>query len=150
MFREAFWLSPEKVLAHELTHIILFRFLNGPILLALNEGFAEFVSFRQLAVQFDGNEYHLRTISKIPKEKFIPLQSLIGMRHYPEDEVEIFYQESELLVRFMILNFNKENFYAFLQKISKGEDIKKAMKDFYDLEFEDFSKKFEAFAVAKN
>jgi len=147
MFRESFWLAPEKVLAHELTHIILFRFLEGPIDLSLNEGFAEFVSFRQLAVQFDGDEYRLHVVAHIAKEQFIPLETLLTMRDTPADKVEIFYQESELLVRFMVLNFNKKSFYGFLREISRGEDFKRALRDVYNLEFEDLNEKFEVFAV---
>ena len=43
LYREPFFLEPQRVLAHEITHLVLFRFVQGTVPLFLNEGFAEFM-----------------------------------------------------------------------------------------------------------
>ncbi len=73
IYPSPYWLSPMKAVAHELTHVVVFRFLEGPIPLFLNEGFAEYTSVRALAVRFRGNEYSVRKIKRIPKDDFIDI-----------------------------------------------------------------------------
>ena len=156
--RDPYWLSPMKTTAHELTHVILFRFLDAPISLALNEGFAEFVSYRALAMQMGRSEYDLRTLQLIPKEKFIPLKDLLLAREYPatnasagrpaaREDVEIFYRESELFVRYLILNYEGKKFYRFLREVSSGKDLLKVLETIYGTGFETLSEKFELFAI---
>ncbi len=149
IYRAPFWLSPKKTLAHEITHIIVFRFLEGPIPLFLNEGFAEFVSYRAIATGFGGNEYNVRVLQLIEPEKVIPLGDLAKMKTYPA-AVETFYQESELLVRFLILTYNSRNFYTLLHEVSKGRDFTGEIKKIYDLDLSALEEKFKDFAVKKN
>lgn len=148
LYRAPYWLSPRKILAHEMTHLILFRFLEGPLPLFLNEGFSEFVSYRALAVQFGGNEYDLRTPSRIPREKFIAPEKLEGMRTYPEDALDVFYRESEWLVRFLTASFGRENFYSLLRGVSRGSSFGEALKTACGMDVETFRQKFEAYAVS--
>ena len=54
LYREPFYLEPQKVLAHEITHIVAHRFVKGTLPLYLNEGIAEFMSYKALALQSDG------------------------------------------------------------------------------------------------
>ncbi len=150
IYRAPFWLAPKKTLAHEITHIILFRFLKGPIPLFLNEGFAEFVSYRAIAAGFGGDEYNVRVLQLIEPGKYIPLDELAKMRSYPAEAVETFYQESELLVRFLILNDGSRNFYALLHDVSKGNDFEEEIKKIYDLDLSALEEKFKDFAIKKN
>ncbi len=150
IYRAPFWLAPKKTLAHEITHVIVFRFLEGPIPLFLNEGFAEFVSYRAIATGFGGNEYNVRVLQLIEPEKYIPLRSLAEMRTYPAGMVETFYQESELLVRFFILNYNSQNFYTLLHHVSKGSGFAEEIKKIYDLDLSALEEKFKNFAIKKN
>ncbi len=149
IWRDPYWLSPMRTTAHEITHVILFRFLDGPIPIALNEGFAEFVSFKALAMQLGQSEYDIRTLQLMPKEKFIPLKDLLPMRSYPKDkkDVELFYRESELFVRYLILNHDSKNFYKLLRDVSAGKPVIKSMENIYGMNFEALSLKFELFAT---
>ena len=151
IYRNPFWLSPKKTLAHELTHMIVFRFLDGPIPIFLNEGFAEFVAYRAIATQFDGNEYSIRTIQHIPEDKFIPLDELIHAQTYPQgkEKIETFYRESELLVRYLILHYKGPQFYELLHKVSGGKNFERVLAEVYGLSLEKLSVDFHSFAIAK-
>ncbi len=147
--RDPYWLSPMKTTAHEITHVILFRFLDGPIPLSLNEGFAEFVSYRALAMQMGRSEYDLRTLQLVPKEKFIPLKELLSARDYPaaREDVEIFYRESELFVRYLILNHDSKKFYRFLREISSGKAADQTFEAIFGVDFVTLSLIFQTFAI---
>lgn len=149
IYRAPFWLSPKKTLAHEITHIIVFRLLEGPIPLFLNEGFAEFMSIRAIATGFGGNEYNVRVLQLIEPEKYIPLRALMEMKTYPAT-VETFYRESEFLVRFLILTYNTRNFYTLLHEVSNGRDFEGEIKKIYDLDLSALEEKFKDFAIKKN
>jgi hypothetical protein len=151
LYREPHWLAPRRSLAHEMTHVIVFRFLNGPLPLFLNEGFSEFVSFRALAMQLGRSEYDIRTIELIEKKDFIPLEELIEAKSYPEDAItrDVFYRESELLVRYLILTYDSKKFYALLRDVSKGEPFRKVVARIYGLDFDTLEKKFSDYAVVR-
>ena len=150
LYRNPNWAAPRISLAHEITHLILFRFLDGPIPLALNEGFAEFVSYRALAMQMRRSEYDIRkTIPRIPANQFIQLSKLIAMKSYPQGQIDIFYQESELLVRFLILKHSGEQFYSLIRDVSNGVSFDRALKKFYRLTLKQLSTQFYDYAVKK-
>jgi hypothetical protein len=145
--RDPYWLSPKKTLAHELTHVIVFRFLEGPIPLFLNEGFAEFISAKAVAPHVDGDLYRLKIVELVPEDQFIPLEDLIRMDSYPENP-DIFYRESELLVRFLIQKYQGKNYYALLSEVSKGKPFRKAVSDICRVAFDSFSEEFKRYAVS--
>lgn len=145
--RDPYWLAPMKTLAHEITHVILFRFLDGPIPLFLNEGFAEFVGYRALAMQMGVSEFDIRVVKLLPPDQYLPLKELIKMTSYPKDKIEIFYRESELLVRHLILDHDGRRFYDLLRKASRGQDFEDILKEIYGMDLENFEEKFKAFAV---
>lgn len=149
MYRDPYWLSPMRTIAHELTHVIAFRFLDGPIPLFLNEGLAEYVSYKALALQFGGNEYNVHTLKLIPEEKYIPLEELVNLKNYPEssEKVALFYQESELLVRFLMTQKGGEVFYAFLKKVSSGIPLEETLQEIYALDLNALEQKFKSFAI---
>lgn len=150
LYRQPYWLRPRRVLAHELTHIIIFRFLNGPIPLFLNEGFAEFVSFRALAMQLGRSEFDIRTVKLVSKEEYIPLKELTEMTSYPKERMRVFYRESELLVRFLILTYESKKFYALLREVSKGESFEESVEDIYGIDFDTLKERFEDYAISRN
>lgn len=147
IYRNPFWLAPKKTLAHELTHVIVFRFLDGPIPLFLNEGFAEFISYKAMAMHADGDEYRVRKMTFMDEKDFTSLDALISTRDYPKDKEELFYQESELFVRHLILGQGSKKFYAFMKSVSGGEDVQDALKTVYGFDLEDFEKKFHHYAL---
>jgi len=151
MFRDAHWAVPRRTLAHEITHLIVFRFLEKPIPLFLNEGFAGFVSYRTLAWQFGRSEYSFRKILRIPRDQFIPLIDLITMESYPEDQErrKIFYRESELLVRMLILNYDGPSFYRLLQDVSGGASFVESVQKIYRMNLETIKVDFYDYAVSK-
>ncbi|MGH7198017.1 MAG: hypothetical protein ACREH5_04660 [Candidatus Omnitrophota bacterium] len=148
IYRDPYWLSPKKTLAHELTHVIVFRFLEGPIPLFLNEGFAEFISYKAIAPHVDGDLYRLRTVEPIPADQFIPVEKLMEMSSYPEGEVEIFYRESELLARFLITKYKGKDYYVLLKEVSKGRPFRDVLPEIYNLSFRSFAEEFKQFAVS--
>jgi len=141
-----YWLAPMKTIAHEVTHIVVFRFLEGPIPLFLNEGLAEYASTRALAVRFGGNEYSVRRIRRIPKDEFIDLDELIAMDRVPA-AVSVFYNESELFVRHLVLTYGREKFYKLALEVSKGKDFKDACEKVYKVDFKVIKKGFEDSAI---
>ncbi len=148
IYRNPFWLAPKKTLAHEITHVIVFRFLDGPIPMFLNEGFAEFVSTRAVSTQFGGNEYDVRTLKLLEQSEYISLEELTTLRSYPEGRIKTFYRESELLVRFLIVNFDKGNFYLLLRAVSKGKPFREALEEIYHLDLAGLEEPFKTYAIA--
>lgn len=149
MYRKPFYLSPKKTLAHEITHIVVFRFFAGPLPLALNEGLAQVISYRSLARQLGKNEYDIWTLQLIPEENFIPLGELIEMRSFPDEKVKIAYQESELLIRFFIFKYDKKKFYNLCKEISQGKSFETAIEEIYSENYQAFQEKFKSYATKK-
>ena len=149
IYPSPYWLAPMMTIAHEITHIVVFRFLEGPIPLFLNEGFAEYTSVRAIAVRFRGNEYKVRKIKRIPRDEFIDVDELITMTAMPED-VAIFYNESELLIRHLVLNYGKEEFYKLALEVSRGVSFKDACRKVYGTDYRSIKKDFEDFAIAED
>ncbi len=149
IYREPFYLEPQKALAHEITHIVVHRFLKGTLPLYLNEGFAEFMSYKAIALQADGNEYNFRTIAMIPEENFIPLNELAAMKNYPQtqEEKETFYHESELFARYLILNHDRKKFYSLLERSASGASLDEALKEIYGTDLATLAHKFRTYAV---
>ncbi len=147
IYRNPYWLSPKKTLAHELTHLIVFRFLDGPLPLFLNEGIAELMGYKAIAMQADGDEYWFRAISRIPRQHFIPLEQLAAIDVYPRDNEEVFYRESELLARFVISEYQGKNYYTLLREVSKGKPFKEAVSSACGVDYKVFEEKFIRFAT---
>ncbi len=147
IYRDPFWLAPQKTLAHEITHVIAFRFLDGPIPLFLNEGFAEYIGYKAAALKADGEEYRVRTIQQIPADKWIPADRLARMESYPED-IEIFYRQAELAVRYLLTRQPARLFYPFLKDVSKGASLEKALMTYYSIGLEHFSDEIRNFSVS--
>lgn len=148
VYRDPFWLTPQLVLAHELTHLVLYRIFKGWVPLFLNEGFAEFMAIKAAAMKADGNEFNIRSVQMISEDQFIPVKKLIAMRQYPssEEEVKVFYRQSELLVRYLLLNHDKSKFYELLKETVTGTTFEKSLKNNYDLNVDDLEDKFKAYA----
>jgi hypothetical protein len=141
--RDPFYLAPMRILAHEITHVIVFRFLDGPIPLFLNEGFAEFISYRALAMQAGKSEFDMRTLQLISQQDFIPLERLAEMKDYPQGKIDTFYRESEWLVRTLILKHDQSLFYALLMDVSGGKRFEDSLRQRYGNEMEAFAADFQ-------
>ncbi len=150
IYREPFWLEPQRVLAHEITHLVLARFIDGKVPLFLNEGFAEFMATKAIAMKADGNDFNVRTFRLVPERELIPLDELSDLKTYPPEKTEVFYRQSELLARFLILNYSPQNFYALLRDTAGGSPFGEAVQKIYSMDLETFESKFRHYAMAKN
>lgn len=150
MLRQSHWATVRVTLAHELSHIIVFRFMEGPLPTFLNEGFACFISARILGTQLQRDDRELNPLTLIPPGDYISLIKLSEARNYPEEsnDASIFYRESELVVRFIAYTYKSEDLYKFLHELSKGEDLKKTIERIFGIDFSVFEDKFKSFAVS--
>jgi hypothetical protein len=125
-------------LGHEIAHLILFRVYQRPLPRWLDEGFAEYVSRVAQASFQRARHYAARARSSpIPASDFIPLARLTKLADYPaNDEVNVFYQESERLVRFLTAR-DAEAFRGLLDSVARGESFDSALSRHYSGRFFD-------------
>jgi hypothetical protein len=116
-------------LGHEVTHLVIYRFFGNGIPLWLNEGYAEFASLRAHASFMKARGY----VAFIPGPKFseadfIPLKTLTEILTYPKDDhqVEVFYSESEKLVRFLASE-DSAKMVEFIDQMAKGNRFDSAL-----------------------
>lgn len=151
MFRKPHWVGARVTLAHELSHIIVFRFMEGPLPRFLDEGVASFVSARAIATQLERDDREIWPLELIPPDNYMPLAGLAEIKNSPEDEKKrnLFYQEANLMIRFIAYVYKGEKLYEFLHSMSRGEDFSKTVERIFGVDLDGFEKKFKAFAVNK-
>jgi len=125
-------------LGHEIAHLVLFRAYEQPLPLWLEEGFAEYVSRVTRASYQRARNYAARPRSEsIEADQLLPLSQLIALTDYPaRDEVEIFYDESERLVRFLVAT-DPAGFRGLLAALARGEPFDTALARNYGGRFVD-------------
>ncbi|MEO5719463.1 MAG: hypothetical protein ABIR29_12960 [Chthoniobacterales bacterium] len=125
-------------LGHEIAHLMLFRVYQRALPRWLDEGFAEYVSRVARASYQRARHYNARARSdSIPAEEFIPLARLTTLTDYPgNDEIKVFYQESERLVRFLSAA-DPAGFRALLDSVARGEGFDTALSRHYSGRFFD-------------
>jgi hypothetical protein len=152
-----FWSRPSfkfqgETLPHELTHLVLHRFVGGDIPLYLNEGLAEFEGIRIYRAYLKARNYALKNVpDHLSRDQYIPLKDLTSAVDYPKsrDEVAAFYIESQRLVSFL---YYQHGGMAPLMKLvklqSEGARFESALRDVYSSDFSDiqeFENKFIAY-----
>ncbi|MCG3177180.1 MAG: hypothetical protein MOGMAGMI_02148 [Candidatus Omnitrophica bacterium] len=148
ILRDPYWMSPMKTLAHEVAHVVLYRMIGPRVPLCLNEGFAEMISWRALAMQQGRSEFDLRVVRLVQPDRYIPLSELTGLQAYPEGErVKDFYTESELLVRYLLLERKTQGFQALLRRTAAGEPVLKVISDLLGEDEEVFRENFRRYAT---
>src|SRR5437016_12515689 len=91
-----------NLVCHEIVHLVLHRFYTDAIPCWLDEGFAQFISKDAHASYERARGYVSKPHSDaIAPQDLIPLTVLTITTHPPSDNVRIFYDESERLVRFL-------------------------------------------------
>lgn len=125
-------------LGHEIAHLILFRVYQRALPRWLDEGFAEYISRVARASFQRARHYNARPLSdSIPKGAFIPLARLTTLTDYPaSEEINIFYQESERLVRFLSAA-DESAFRGLLDAVARGEAFDTALSRHYSGRFFD-------------
>ncbi|MGI8431399.1 MAG: peptidase MA family metallohydrolase, partial [Chthoniobacterales bacterium] len=136
-------------LGHEIAHLLIYRSYCHRIPTWLNEGFAEYVSRNSRASYQRARHYLAKPHSNsLAPEQVIPLSELVTFTAPPNDRVDLFYDESERLVRFLA-QADRARFLAFLETIAKGEAFTPALLHSYVGVFAnsaDFEAKFRAYA----
>jgi hypothetical protein len=118
-----------NALAHELTHLIVYRFFGAGVPLWLNEGLAEYTATRWYASFWRARGYSAFPRSRsVDPTNYLPLAKLTAAVSYPQSELEViaFYAESERLVRFLSAS-DKHKFSLFLEAMSKGARFDSAL-----------------------
>jgi hypothetical protein len=116
-------------LAHEIAHLVTYRFMGPGVPLWMHEGFAEFTAVKCYATYLRARGYNARPVSSvIPEGMFIPLVHLTGWSSYPNDAVQVatFYRQSEKLVRFLAAK-DKTRFLKLIEELSHGARFDSAL-----------------------
>jgi hypothetical protein len=141
-----------QTMPHELTHMVLHRFVRGVLPIWLNEGVAE---------EQARKHYYNRTTTKgskimvapslVSAENYLPLAILTVATDYPADEAKVrpFYFEALRLVQFLLEEHPNGNFLEFLQLTADGAKFETALTRVYTgyYNLESFEKKFKKIAV---
>ncbi|HOW97147.1 MAG TPA: hypothetical protein P5567_03840 [Kiritimatiellia bacterium] len=113
--------SSGDVLAHEMAHLVVNRFLERPPPLWLNEGLAEF--YEEFAYSaFKGIKKSRRSQFRRLNRVF-PVASLLEASAYPNDtaSVHAFYETSKYLVGWLRLDRPADRFVPFVADLAAGQ-----------------------------
>ncbi len=130
-----------NTLAHEATHAAVARIFQGQRWpLWLNEGFAEFMAAAGVAER--KNHTLGRYLQPLPNAVF-SLEQLQNSEFYPTSHTAIsqFYQSSERVVRFMMLELPEERFRRFVDSLISNGQMEAAVMEVY----KDIVKNYEEF-----
>ena len=120
-----------NTLGHEIAHLVLHRFYTGGIPCWLDEGFAQYVSKSAQASYRRARGYDAKPRAQsIATQDLIPLAELVAMTQPPTDRVEVFYNESERLVRFLA-STDKPAFFALLDALARHQPFDSALLRIY-------------------
>lgn len=120
-----------NVLGHEIVHLVIHRFYTDGIPCWLNEGLAQYISKSAHASYQRARGYLAKPHSgSVPMSKLIPMPELLRMTRAPNDRVEIFYDQSERLVRFLA-STDKPSFLALLDALGHHQTFETALSRTY-------------------
>jgi hypothetical protein len=92
----------DNSLGHEIVHLVVHRLYPESLPCWLDEGLAQYISKAAHASYQRARGYIAKPHSEaVAAGELIPLPRLIAMTQVPSDHVEVFYNESERLVRFL-------------------------------------------------
>ncbi|MBU1694837.1 MAG: hypothetical protein KKC51_12860 [Verrucomicrobia bacterium] len=125
--------SSGDVLAHEMAHLVVNRFLERPPPLWLNEGLAEF--YEEFAYSaFKGIKKSRRAQFR-RLDRLFPVGPLLEASAYPQDaaSVQAFYQTAKYMVGWLRLDRPADQFVPFLEDLSRGGIFRDAFAKHYNL-----------------
>jgi len=141
-------------LPHEMTHLVLHRFVAGDIPLWLNEGFAEFEGVRLYRSYLKARGYSLGNVpDHLDRADYIPLGELTGAVDYPRERARVadFYNESRLLVSFLYYQHGGMTpLLKFMKLSADGSRFDSAWQDVYSGKYsglDSFETKFIAYVT---
>ena len=136
-------------LGHEIAHLMIYRCYGPAIPCWLNEGFAEYVSRNSRASFQRARGYLAKPHSHLfSAGEFIPIEQLMTMTRPPNQRVETYYNESERLVRFLVVT-DKSHFVNLLDALGRKEAFDDAFARVYAGTFAsrtNFEEKFREYA----
>ena len=108
-----------SVLAHEMTHLVLNRFLRVRLPLWLNEGLAEYYGeFAYRAVRGMGQS---KSSAFPPTKDLLPLKTLLSLTTYPPDTVVLtYYRTAKYLVGFLRLKHDPACWNTYFTAVATG------------------------------
>lgn len=120
-----------NTLGHEIVHLIVHRFYSEGIPCWLNEGLAQYISKAAHASYQRARGYIAKPHSQaVATGELIPLSALVAMTQPPSDRVNVFYDESERLVRFLATT-DKPSFLLLLDSLGRHQPFDSAMARSY-------------------
>jgi len=132
-----------STLPHEITHLVLYRFIGEDMPIWLNEGLAEFEGRRLQVLYLKKHNYRAGGhSSRVSIDQYIPLKELTSFIDYPDPKakVEAFYNESERLIHFLYHKHNgMKNLIEFIELQSKGLTFQSALESVYKIPSSHFS-----------
>ncbi|HEY8240698.1 MAG TPA: hypothetical protein VIH35_04585 [Kiritimatiellia bacterium] len=123
--------SSAEVLGHEMTHLVMNRFLTGHLPTWLNEGLAEWYGEFAYAAH-KGVKKSRKTQFRGLKDPY-PLGGLVATETYPKElkEVHRFYQTSKFLVAFLMLEKSPDKFLPFATDLAADIAVEAALEQHY-------------------
>ncbi len=136
--------SSGDVLAHEMTHLVLNRFLAGACPLWLNEGLAGYYGEFAYAA-FKGIKKSRK--AQFPRlERPYPTAELLNTEGYPAD-LDAFYTTAKYVVGFLLLKHDPNCFPRYLNDVLAGTDSQTALQTHYGFKDQaEFERAFLRFA----
>ena len=120
-----------NLLGHEIVHLIVHRFYSEGIPCWLNEGLAQYISKAAFSSYQRARGYISKPRSQaIAPEELIPLSTLVALTQPPSDRVEVFYDESERLVRFLATT-DKPSFLLLLDSLGRHQPFETVLSRSY-------------------
>lgn len=132
-----------SLLAHEMTHLVMNRFLPIRLPLWLSEGLAEYYgefAYRAAKGMGQSKSNAFRSMSVT-----FPLNMLFSLSSYPADPLatDLFYRTSKYVTGYLRLRQPREKWYAFFDRLLQGDDATEALLAVYEFSsIEDFEKEF--------
>src|SRR2546423_12317588 len=139
----------DNSLGHEIVHLVLHRFYTDSIPCWLDEGFAQYISKDAHASYQRARGYIAKPHSEsIDPQSIIPLPALLAITHPPSANVQVFYNESERLVRYLA-ETDKASFLNLLDALARHQPFETTLSRFYPGNFtsvSDLDAKFREYA----
>lgn len=124
-----------NVLGHEIAHLIMHRFYSEGVPCWLNEGFAQYVSKGAHSSYQRARGYLSRPRSQsVAAQDLIPLSHLLAAFEPIPGRVETFYDQSERLVRFLVMT-DKSSFLTLLDALGRHQHFETAFPRIYGARF---------------
>ena len=120
-----------SLLAHEMTHLVMNRFLQVRLPLWLNEGLAEFYGeFAYRAIRGMGQS---KSAAFPPLAEPYPLAPMFRLTSYPASitETRLFYRTSKYMVGFLRLKHTPEAWNRYITAVAGGNDAVASLLEAY-------------------